>query len=162
MSSFYDNILMGNWAIPLNIGCYNWSWTLYLDKYDYNKPTEYGTEVCGKYWLYKVVKDKSFFTEENNIFEIYESVSDIKHLVSKTDCMDLYKIVKTKYLVIDTLKNQDKIWLVYYDKSKYNYPDENYLSFTDFNLAKQYADFLIRIPYSKYHTIETIKIREVK
>lgn len=147
-NNYYSDIRMGSWGRPIHIGHYHFNWSLFVEGYCYDKPTEYGCEASGeKYWLTEVTPEYAVFEKysDGNILDAYSKG------VGKSDCMDLYKQVLNgkRHMVVGKPKDG-----VYYSVGE--------MCFSDFEMAKSHREFLIRIPYSKYDTEETVKIYEIK
>lgn len=147
-NNYYSDIRMGSWGRPIHIGCYSYNWSLFAEEYRYDKPTEFGCETSGeKYWLTEVTPEYAVFekTSNDNMMAAYSKG------VGKTDSMELYKKVLNgeRHMVIGKPKDG-----VYYNVGE--------MCFADFEMAKLHRAFLIRIPYNRFDTEETVKIIEIK
>lgn len=161
-TNFYSDIRIGSWGFPFHIGCINFSWSIFVEDYDFDRPTEYGCETTGeKIWLIENQDEFAIFDLEN---EKYQNTSKPDYFyfplslaVGKLESMDLYKnVMNNKHLIIGYTK--DKFYNVYQE-----FKDERHrmISFARLDMAEKYRDFLIRIPYSRYHTEDNMKIEEL-
>lgn len=165
MSDFYSDIKMGDWGFPIHIGCYNFSWTLYCDAYNYSQHTQYGCEILkDKMWLVEKGKNYAVF----DFFNIYDKKcinmnTPLHFAVGKANCMDLYKEIMSDqtYLIVGSL-NSNTFYNVYQENSKNSVNSKlRMMSFSDYDTATQYRDFLIRIPYNKYQTEDNMRIDKI-
>lgn len=182
--NFYSDIKMGSWGFPIHIGCYNFNWNIYCDEYDYSKPTTYGCEITNdKLWLIKNETKYAIFDRQDAKYSnikiepnkkiLYPQYGDkIKLLdieydnmlstqmlsVAKNHCMELYNdVISNKQLIIG--KTNDIFYNVYQEfNGKIN---QTMMSFAQLEVAELYKEFLIRIPYSQFHTKENMHIRKM-